>query len=62
MVIYYLNHRVQHLVTYSQDSYEQWTSSNLTLTSGQSSAITSSNDAWLFTATDTLANVTLSVT
>jgi len=48
------------LIPYSED-FEQWTSSNLTLTSGQSSAITSSNDAWLFTATDTLANVTLSV-
>ena len=48
------------LIPYSED-FEQWTSSNLTPTSGQSSAITSSNDAWLFTATAILANVTLSV-
>ena len=48
------------LLPYSED-FSQWASSNLTLTSGQSSAITSSNDAWLFTATASLANVTLSV-
>ena len=48
------------LITYSED-FSQWASSNLTLTSGQSSAITASNDAWLFTATASTANVTLSV-
>ncbi len=48
------------LITYSED-FSQWASSNLTLTSGQSSAITASNDAWLFTATASAANVTLSV-
>ena len=48
------------LITYSED-FSQWASSNLTLTSSQSSAITASNDAWLFTATGTLANISLAV-
>ena len=43
------------------NGFNNWTSSNLTLTSGQSSAITALDEAWLFTATGTTANVTLSV-
>ena len=43
------------------NGFDNWTSSNLTLTSGQSSAITALDEAWLFTATGTLANATLSV-
>ena len=43
------------------NGFDNWTSSNLTLTSGQSSAITALDEAWLFTATGAAANVTVSV-
>ena len=43
------------------NGFDNWTSSNLTLTSGQSSAITELDEAWLFTATGAAANVTVSV-
>ena len=43
------------------NGFNNWTSSNLTLTSGQSSAIRALDEAWLFTATGSTANVTVSV-